>query len=293
MQEILKQISEIPCVNGSEFRLSEYLKEHFDKKGFFVEVDQGRNLLIQKSKNTDPEYVLFTPMDSPGYLCLYKEGDCAYLTETSSNLKGLEAVEHVKDFRGKIHKLKKEKNRSDFLYIKSKNTTVGSAFALSGDFFIDDRYAIGWNSARYTCIATTVKLIEALENPKIAVCFTAGFNSGSKAESNVLTRTQNAKAILLGFCEEKSDLPILLIKDGKHFASPSMNKDFMDFCHSNDFCFLSKVSNKAVTAAERTISRKGNIISLALPCTSALSEKEATSLHAAKELFSFFKTFFK
>ena len=69
-------------------------------------------------------------------------------------------------------------------------------------------------------------------------------------------------------------------------------KDFLDFCHSNDFCFLSKVSNKAVTAAERTLSCTGNIISLALPCTSALSEKEATSLHAAKELFSFFKTCF-
>ena len=99
MLRILKQISEIPCINGSEHLLSEFLKRRFEEKGCLVSKICGHTLFVQKATNSEcnPKSVIFTPMDSPGFICLYKDNESAFITPTSTLIK---KAEQVADFKG-------------------------------------------------------------------------------------------------------------------------------------------------------------------------------------------------
>ena len=73
MSELFQKISTIPCVNGSEYLLAEFIKNYFEDKGFYVIRDRQSNVIVQRQKTSvPPECAFFTPMDSPGYICLYQ-----------------------------------------------------------------------------------------------------------------------------------------------------------------------------------------------------------------------------
>ena len=92
MLDFIHKISKIPSVNGSEFLLLDFLKEYFLSKGFYAYSDFGNNVTVQKSKDAKPRICLFTPMDSPGYICLYRDDEKSYLTPTSKALAEVKAL---------------------------------------------------------------------------------------------------------------------------------------------------------------------------------------------------------
>ena len=79
MQNKIEMISQIPCISGSEWNLSQCVYKHFLKLGFKTTKFSGNHVLIQTHDALEcPDTVIFTPMDCPGFICHYKEGDEAY-----------------------------------------------------------------------------------------------------------------------------------------------------------------------------------------------------------------------
>ncbi len=280
MNELVKKISKIPCVNGSEFVLSDYLLEYFREKGFFTTIYPGGHILIRQ-QNSTPHTIVFTPMDSPGFICLYKQADIAYLSPTSKKVNDLKDIEAVFDYNG--NKFSSEESNYD--KIKSKEINIGNALAISSSLKISKTCINGRFSGRFACICILMKLAEALKNPNVGICFTAGFYSNTKAESNIINRLHAKNAILLGFgvCNLSNKHPILAIKDGKHFSSPRLSELFKLCCRNNHIPFQSVVFDKAITAAERLFS-PSEILSLALPCQFELTINE--KVYAAEEMLS-------
>ena len=108
MLEQLRKISEIPCVNGGERSFSSFLENYFKQKSFAVQRLPGNHILVRKS-DLKPNTVLFTPMDSPGFVCLYREDGIAYLSPTSKALDDIKDFDSVINNEGVFFKLEETK----------------------------------------------------------------------------------------------------------------------------------------------------------------------------------------
>jgi len=280
MLELMKIISRIPCVNGSEYELVSALTHYFEEKGLSVTTFPGNHVLVRPVPSDDiPETVIFTPLDSPGYICLYRDENGACLAATSKDGSELKEGDRVYGKRVKEATLYSSVYDEKILCIKDESAQVGDTFlaftsapvSASGDGFCC-RYC-----ARFSCIAVLMKLAENLKNPKVAVCFTSGFHSASKSEANVMNRIGAKRAILLGYASEKNpeNFPILALKDGKNFSSTLLAESFCEIGKNNRINVSRRVFDQPITAAERLFSPYAReILSLALPCKNAFSEEE-------------------
>lgn len=279
MLELLHQISKIPCVNGGERHFSLFLKKYFSDKGFSVQSLPGNHIYVQK-RNAKPNTIVFTPMDSPGFICLYKEDDIAYLSSSSKSFGAIKDFDSVTNEKGITYKLEESKYDKNAFCIKSKEVQIGETLSISSKIELTESKISGRFCSKFACILILIKLADFLTNPNIALCFTAGFHSGTKAECNVLKRMGAKNAILLNAAviDEIGSDPILALKDGKHFSSKVLSDAFLASCKENGVLVQTIVFDKAITAAERTHAPLVyDILSLALPCRQLYSANENTS----------------
>ena len=291
MLDLLQQISKIPCVNGGERELSLFLKKYFITKGLSVQSFPGNHIFVKKD-GTMPQTILFTPMDSPGFICLYKEDGVAYLSPTSRTLNDMKDFDSVINQSGKTFKIEESKYDKNAFCIKSKDVNIGDVLAITPNFDLKETEFAGRFSSKLACISVLIRLSEILTNPNIAFCFTAGFHSGSKAESNVMKRVGAKNAILLSPAETKENTnePILALKDGKHFSSRILSGAFLASCKDNGISVQRVVFDKAISAAERTYApHVKEILSLSLPCHQLYTANENNnSVDAMAEALKYF-----
>lgn len=292
MLDFIQNISKTPAVNGSEFHLSDFLKEYFLSKGLYAFSDCGNNVMVQNSKESKPRVCLFTPMDSPGYICLYRDEEKTYLTPTSKALAEVKDIDSVVDLNGKCFDVQKSDDNDKTLVIQDVSNPIGTAYLPFGQIRISKSSVEGRFSARLACISILKDLAESVENENVALCFTTGFQSGSKAECNVLNRKLFDIAVFLGFNHTEEKTPILAIKDGKSFSSPSLCERFYDVCRDHHLMISKKVFDQSVTAAERTSPQHHTaFLSLVLPCCDPLTQKESVSISAMKDLTTALRCF--
>ncbi len=292
MIDLVKEISQIPCVNGSEHGFARFLKRYFEEKGFQVSVFPGNHVLVQLTDSA-PKTIVFTPMDSPGFVCLYRENDCSYLTPTSKSVEEIKDLKAVFDTDGNEHPIEESKYDKKSFCIKNKVFPLGSAFSVASPIQTSDSVIIGRFCARFACIAVVMKLAESLKNQNVGICFTAGFCSKTKAESNVMNRLQAENALLLNFAEDEDSHPILILKDGKRFSSKAFLESIATFFENNCIPFRTRVYDNPITSAESLFSNSAkNIISFAFPCKEALSEKGEVCLSSMNETFHALSEFF-
>lgn len=279
MLDLIRQISSIPCVNGSEFLLAEYIQTYFEEKGFHVSIDSLNNVIVRKEHSPlAPDIIFFTPMDSPGYVCLYSEDSKAFLTPTSATVKELEDVENVTDFAGNLYSPEKSKYDEKSFLVKTSSVDLGNAFSISGTLSEDDEKIYGRFAARFVCVATLMKFAETCKIPSAAFCFSSGFNTSFKTETTVINQLRAKQAVLLGFAESDANDPILCIKDGKAFSSKDFSNVFLNSCKKSDASISQLVFDKSVTSAERLFSPfVSKILSLAIPCKNPLKKTESVS----------------
>ena len=276
MLEQLRKISEIPCVNGGERSFSSFLENYFKQKSFAVQRLPGNHILVRKS-DLKPNTVLFTPMDSPGFVCLYREDGIAYLSPTSKALDDIKDFDSVINNEGVFFKLEETKYDKSTFCVKNDQIRLGESLSVSSTVSVVDSVITGRFASKYACVAMLMKLAELITNPDVAICFTAGFHSGAKAESNVLKRIGANNAILLNFADvgDSLQMPILAIKDGKHFSSDVLSNAFSESCSENGFPLRKIVFDKAISAAERIYApHVREVLSLALPCSNLYSDRE-------------------
>ena len=286
MLDLIRQISSIPCVNGSEFLLAKYIQEYFSEKGFNVSIDNLNNVIVRKDySHPDPDVIFFTPMDSPGYVCLYFEDSEAFLTPTSAAVKDLDDVQNVTDFDGNVYSVEKSKYDEKAFFVKTSSVDLGDAFSISGILSEDEEKICGRFAARFVCVATLMKFAETCKNPNVAFCFSSGFNTSFKTESSVINQLRTKRAILLGFAESSTNDPILCIKDGKAFSSKNLLAEFLSSCKNSDVSVSQLVFDKSITSAERLFSPfVSEILSLAIPCKDALKNTESVSKYAPNRM---------
>ena len=197
MFETIQQISKIPAVNGSEYKLSVFLKEFFSQKGFSVKTFPGNHILIQKG-NCSPKTVIFTAMDTPGFIALYKENDEAFLTPTAKSVSALKDIAFVTDINGNRLKVHESKYDKKGFSIQSSSHALGSTFSISDtpNYNRENNLIFGRCTSRFACIAVLMKLMDKLNRNDVAVCFTGGFHSVTGAETNILNRVKAENAIL-------------------------------------------------------------------------------------------------
>ena len=278
MHNLLQQISKIPCVNGSEWQLALFLRELFLAKGFDVQTLPGNHVFV-KMKNSSPKRIVFTPMDSPGFICLYKEDGAAYLTATSKVIDDIKDFDSVVNSNGDLFQIQESKYDKKSFCIKNESIQIGESFSILSNLKFTENQISGRFSSRIACISLLTKLAELLKNPRVGICFTSGFHSGSKAEMNVMKRIGANYAVLLNPAEldEDTAAPILAIKDGKHFSSKYLSEKFLTSCSENGVSIQKVVFDKAISAAERIYApHVCEILSLALPCSRQYQEREKT-----------------
>ena len=278
MYKLLQQISEIPRVNGSERRIAQFLHRHFVAKGFHVQTLPGNHVFV-KMKDSSPRTVVFTPMDTPGFVCLYKEDGVGYLASTSKVIGELKDFDSVVNANGDVFQIQESKYDKKSFCIKSERVQIGENFSIPSKPEVNENQIAGRFSAGIACICLLIKLADLLENPSVALCFTSGSHSGMKAEANVMKRTGATNAILLNPAEfdENTDAPILAIKDGKHFSSKNLSEHFLAACAVKDIAVRKVVFDQGISAAERTYApHVSEILSLALPCSRLYQAEEKT-----------------
>lgn len=276
MNELLREFSKIPCVNGGERTFSMLLSKYFSKKGFLVQKLPGNHIFIQK-ESTSARTVIFTPIDSPGFICLYKEGDESYLSPTSKALSTIKDFDSVVDTNGISFKVEESKYDKKSFCIKNQDAQIGEIFSVESKVLSSENGFSGRFSAKLACIFVLTKLADLLKNPSVALCFTAGYHSATRAEANVMNRTGASNAVFFNFAESDASesSPILAIKDGRHFSSKTLTEKFMTSCKNNGISIQAVVFDKAITAAERSYAPQvKEILSLALPCSQPYTDKE-------------------
>ncbi len=276
MNELLREISKIACVNGGERRYSQFLKEYFTSKGFFVQRLPGNHVFVQRRKSSATT-VIFTPMDSPGFICLYKEGENAYLSPTSKALSDIKDFDFVVGSEGIPYKIEESKYDKKSFCIKSNSAKIGEIFSVESSVQSSDNEFIGRFSSKLACIFLLIKLADLLQSSDVALCFTAGYHSGTRSEANVLKRIGASNAVFVNFaeCDDSVSAPILAIKDGKHFSSKSLSDRFMTSCKQISITVEAAVFDQAITSAERSYAPQvGEILSLALPCSKPYTVSE-------------------
>lgn len=293
MVELLKKIASIPSVNGSEYALSRALAEHFLERDYLVSIDRTNNVIVQKKRVADtPKTVFFTPMDSPGFTCLYHEKGISYLTHTAAALKDRKNVDYVIGHDLKKYPTETSKYDENEICIRSVQSLLGQCFSPSSILRFENSNVCGRFAARFFCLAILIKLAEFATDQSAAFCFTSGFHSGYKSESAVLNRYQVKNAVLLGYCEKNEDRPIYCVKDGKSFTTPNLGYPLLLSCRDKEIPLCSAVFDQPVTAAERTFSQwLSGTVSLALPCQNALKSQERVNLNTANEMLRVLKCF--
>lgn len=279
MFELFQKISSIPCVNGSEYLLAEFIENFFEDKDFYVTKDRQSNVIVQRQKTSEPpECVFFTPMDSPGYICLYQENDRSYLTPTAGSVKDLKDIEFVLDYDGHSYSpIESEYDKNAFC-IESKTVGLGNPFSISSSVVEQGDQLIGRFSARYASLTAMIEFALRSSDNKFAFCFTSGFNSLYKTESTILNRLKCTKSVLIGFAESDLTCPIICIKDGKFFSSKEFAANLQKACQQSGIQISECVFYKPVTSAERLHSSYAkNVLSFVIPCKKALKADEEVS----------------
>ncbi len=292
MLDLLKQISSLPCVNGSEFLLAKFIKDYFVQKGFWGYIDPLGNVIVKKTSDSIPSHVIFTAMDSPGFTCLYREDTLCYLTPTAASIKELKDIDTVLDYKGNRCSLLESKYDKNAFCIENSEVKLGSAFSIQNKIEIESDVITGRFAGRFACLAVLIKFAEQFSGNDIAFCFTSGFNTGYKSESTVLNRLQARNAVLLGFAESENSDPILCIKDGKHFSSKKLLNSVIQFSNNNKIDFNPMVSDKAISASERLFSPfTPNVLSMAIPCKNPLKTDESVVFDSMKKTFEILSYF--
>lgn len=278
MLDTIRNLTEIPCVNGSERQFALNLKELLTDKGLTVKVFPGNHVFFHKS-NANPDTIVFTPMDSPGFTCLYKEDGIAYLTSTSKSYEKTKDFEVVINSKGIAFKTEASKYDQKAFCIKDPNILIGETFSAPAKVHYANEIFSGRFCSKFACIAILMRLMDELQNRKIGCCITAGFYSGSSAESNVMKRVGAKNAILLNSAnfEEETNKPMIAIKDGKHFSSKILSDAFAAVCCENKISIQNVIFDEAISSADRIYAPEvKEILSLALPCRHRYTENETT-----------------
>lgn len=270
LHDELNALIPFQAVSGAERSFSHEIDRIAKSYGLETERDVLGNLLVHFKSHHGPfGSMLFVPIDLPGFLNLYCDGDSAWLSPTSSHLGKDLKFERVFDEAGDGYDLQLSEDSKAPYKICGRKFELGESFGLANQFSKTDERICGYGVARFALIYSALSALSKMKRDS-AVCFTVSFHSLAKSESILMSKYRPSFGIFLGFCECQGQDPLLLLKDGKFFPR---KRSLERASHLDLRPFVAK---EPVTKAETVLYPYDfDLISIALPCSHPLSPQES------------------
>ncbi len=275
MLEQLNNLLSFHSVSGASKTISSHLFQLAKNKGLSVANDRYGNVAVFKDEKHDViETLLLFSVDLPGFVNLYTENKKAYLSPTWNEIPDWKKTHSVRDQRGNVYTVENNEDNADQLCICARQFQIGETFDLFSPFTNEGESLCGFAVSSYSLLLLALEILGDLpENACIA--FVGSRFSLTSFENTVVNRLEPKRAVLLGFCESDSSMPLLLLKDGKHFPKQKA----LSWIQEKTGCiFEAKVCSKAVTKVEKVMPVfPCDLLSVALPCKHPLSATETVS----------------
>ena len=290
----LQTLSSYMNVTGAEAALARHIARVFRTSGIKSEIDNCGNVIARfsdgASSDRKEKTLLCTPLDNPGFLSLYLEGTVSYLTPTEKALSSRKDCKIVLDEKNEKHLLKKSKYSKPPFCVDLPNARLGQAFRLPSDLSRQDRFLSGRYVSRYALIQIMIDLVLEKQARNTVFCFSTGFHSLASSEANFVFREKFQNVVLLGYVEEKTEKPVVMVKNGKQFSSPYLLEKAVSCGKTYKIPLYFKADDKPCSCAE-SVSCAGTceIATLALPCRDAGSEKERVAESSVLDLKNLLK----
>lgn len=252
----IKDLSNHISVSGCETMLIEYIRALLEEKGISAFVENECLIVIKSGKKKDKKKIFVSAgVDLPGFICLTTDERKAYLSKTGSFSLDEKCFPRLVDEFGKIHLLKKLSDDGSDYYTSKNNLKYGDVLGVKSRLLNENEKISGHFAGRYALIALLLSVAEHFFENDVIFSFTASSLTAACRENLLIRRFQPDRVILLGQSESASELPILLMKDGKAFGDRLVSDGLEKRLSSFGASFEVKLSASAVTKAESIYSR--------------------------------------
>ena len=265
--DAVRAVSAFMNVTGAEAELAEDLLCKLDPAGDRSKIDEMGSLFIRgKNEKT----LISAAMDFPGYLYLMKEEGKNYLVPTVSDVGKKQDGLRVQGKDRKIYPLHADKDHPHF-YLLRKKLRIGDPFKEITSYDEKEGAIRGVFAARYALIDLLAGI--AKQNGP-SVLFAAQTCGNAPTEYNALPCTGAERTIFLGRFASRSEKPLAVVRDGRHFSDAALTRAAVDAG------FAPVVSEKPVTKAALCGNLGIPTLTLALPCRKPDTAEESVSVKA-------------
>ncbi len=282
-------------VTAAENELKKHLFDFFLKKGFVVETDRNGCVIVRIKGTSDrkKKIMICTPMDIPGYICLYREKTTSYLTKTCKNSKIEVEDRSLFNEKGQSFSVKESRFDKNEICIDNPNGGIGDVFRPLPHFESDEEYIYGKNVCRYILMDLLMNIADKKPKNDILLCFTTGFYSLGVSEANIAFREKPDTVFMLGFSEDDASLPLFFVKNGKNFAPDHLFQETKGISENLKIDIKAKVSETEATKESSVISAFfTEVFSLGLPYKTDEKKGEKVPFCAIQDLKRILEAFF-
>lgn len=295
MIDRLNNLASFMNVTASETSLAMHLFDFFQKKGLSAEIDQKGSVIVRlegvgKEKR---KIMICTPMDVPGFICLYREDFVSYLAKTCKNTSSDFKCEKLLNEKGEEFPVKESKFDKKELCIDFPNGKIGDVFRKPCYFKSDDEFIYGNFVCRYILIDLLMNLIKEKPQNDVLLCFTTGFYSFGVSEANIAYREKPDTVLMLGYSEDDGNQMLFYVKNGKNFAPMHLFHKAGKIADKHKIKMKTKVSETEATKEASVISAFfTDVFSFGLPHQKDDESKEKVSIRAINDLEKMLMSFF-
>lgn len=277
MLERIKQVSSYHNVSGSENQMRSFIKSELEKYSLEPMIDETDCIYTFK-KGTVPTHTVLicVPMDLPGYLALFVGKEKAVLVPTGSFSFQMGKSVTLLGENNAEYKAAPIKDGEPDLKIQADGVNLGDSFRLVPDLKSKNNLISGYFAGMYALIANLLDLCGCQTKNNVVFLFTQGNATNSAKEKNIIRRIQPDFAVFLSSFQSDKKSPLVMLKDGKSFSSPTLVSDFIKFANEMKIKVSQDVSAVAVSKSESVFASEGlPHLSLCLPHTQFKDGKQS------------------